>query len=450
MEKKKRENYKPFRVLKPNAAGLDIGARSIYVAVPDDRSKESVRRFDTFTEDLHKIAEWLKSCKIDTVAMEATGVYWIPIFQILEAYGFEVFLVNARHIKNVPGRKTDVQDCQWIQHLHTVGFLNSSFRPPQNVCTIRTLLGHRDNLIKASVVHVHHIQKALSQMNLQIHNVISDITGHTGLAILDAILAGERNPNKLAKNRDRRIKSDETTIAKSLVGDYLPEHIFTLKQSLDTYRYHKTLIYECDCEIEKYLNKFDSRIDSDKKTLPKSKPSRKKKQGNDPHFDLQEHMYRILGTDLTQVNGINSLTAHVFFATVGPDLSKFPTSDQFCSWLKLCPYNKITGDKVISSKTLKTKNRLAKALRLSAQALWNSKSFLGDYYRRMRAKHGAPKAITATAHKLARIIYYLVKNRVPFSESVFEEQEKRFKKQLENRIRKQAKTLGLKIVPILS
>lgn len=447
-KRKKRKGLKSLRIIRPNAAGIDIGVTEIYVAVPIDRNEEPVRCFETFTEDLHEAAKWLKANSIDSVVMESTGVYWIPLFQILESYGFEVFLVNAGHIKKVPGRKSDVDDCQWAQYLHSVGLLNASYRPPQDICAIRSILRHRDNLIKISASHIQHMHKSLSQMNLQIHNVISDITGTTGLMILDAILAGERDPHKLAEFRDGRIKADKKTIAKSLVGDYLPEHLFTLKHALQVYRYYKEMINECDCEIEKNLKNFESFIDTEINPLPKPKTSRKKPHSNEPNFDLRYHMYRILGTDLTQIDGINSLTVQVFFAEVGPDLSKFPTVHQFCSWLCLSPNNKITGGKILSSKTLKNNNRLATALRLAANSLWKSQSYLGDYYRRMRARHGAPKAITAAAHKLARIIYYLVKHKVAFSESVFQEEEKRFKKQLESRIKKQARMLGLKVVPV--
>jgi len=449
MSKKKSKRKKKgrlLRVIRSNAAGIDIGATKIYVAVPEGCDKEPVRSFETFTQDLHEAAQWLKSCGIDTIAMESTGVYWIPLFQVLESYDFELFLVNAGHVKHAPGRKTDVEDCQWIQYLHSVGLLNRSFRPPQEICAVRSLLRHRNNLIKASATHIQHMQKSLTQMNLQIHNVISDITGTTGLAILDAILAGERDPHKLAELRDPRIKSDKGTIAKSLEGHYLSEHLFTLKQAIQAYRYYKNMINECDSEIEKYLNNFDSQIDPEKNPPPKPKSLRKKPTGNEPHFDLRTHMYRILGTDLTQIDGINSMTAWVFFSEVGTDLSKFPSKEKFSKWLALSPNNNITGDKIKSSKTLMSKNRLAIALRLSAQSLWKSQSFLGFYYRRMRARQGPPKAITSTAHKLARIIYHLVKYRKNFDESVFADEIKLHKKRLETRIRKQAKMLGFKLV----
>ena len=450
MAKKQRKNCKKVKMLhtiKPNAAGIDIGATEIYIAVPHERDPEPVRHFDTFTADLHKAAKWLKACGIDSIAMESTGVYWIPVFQILESYSFEVVLVNARHVKNVPGRKTDVQDCQWLQYLHSVGLLRGSYRPPQKICAIRSLLRHRDGLVRTSASHIQHMQKALTQMNLQIHNVISDITGVTGLAILDAILSGERDPKKLAALKNGRIKASKTTIEKSLEGDYLSEHVFTLKQSLQVYRHYQQMIAECDQEIENHLNNIDSRIDVDKKPPPPPTSSCRRGQGNEPGFDLRTHMYRILGTDLTQIEGISAVTAHVFFSEVGNDVSKFSNAGNFASWLSLCPGNKISGGKVLSSRTLPGSNRLSKALRMSAMSLWRSQSYLGNYYRRKRARNGAPSAITDTAHKLARIIYHLVKTGKQFDESIFNTQEAAHQKRIFRSLENKAKSMGFQIVP---
>lgn len=446
--KKPKNVVSPLHVMQPDSAGIDIGASEIYVAVPSDRSDKPVRRFETFTDDLHQAAKWLKTCGIKSIAMESTGVYWIPVFQILDIYGFEVILVNARHVKNVPGRKTDVQDCQWLQYLHSVGLLRGSFRPAQDVCAVRSLLRHRDNLVKAASSHIQHMQKSLTQMNLQIHNVISDITGVTGLAIIDAILAGERNPLKLADLKDRRIKADKKTIAKSLTGDYRREHLFTLKQALQSYRNYQQLILDCDMEIESHLKEFESRIDLDNSPpSPPNQNGRKKNGRNSPNFDLKSHMHRLLGTDLTQIDGISDLTVHVVFTEVGPDLSKFKNAGHFSSWLGLSPQNKISGGKILSSRTRPGSNRLAQALRIAANSLWNSKSYLGDYFRRMRARQGAPKAITSTAHKLARIIFHLIKKQKEFDETVFFEQEQLHQQRLKNRLVKQAKTMGFQLVP---
>ena len=432
--------------LQPNAAGVDVGATQIYVSVPQDRDTRSVRCFATFTGDLHAAADWLQACRIDTVAMESTGVYWIPFFQLLEARGFKVFLVNARHVKNVPGRKTDVEDCQWLQYLHTVGLLRASFRPEQAVCNVRSILRHRDSLVQMASVHIQHMQKALDQMNLQLHHVISDITGLTGIAIIDAILQGERDPLKLAGLRDGRIKATEQTIAKALVGDYRREHLFTLRQSLAAFRHYQQLIAACDVEIQQYLGQFESRIDTTARPLEKPKDLHKPRR-NELRFDLRGELYRIFGVDLTQIPGINTLTAHTLLAEVGPDLSRFATPAAFASWLGLCPDNRISGGKVLSVQTRVVKNRAAMALRMASQSLHRSQSFLGDYYRRMRAKLGTPKAITAAAHKLARIIFYLLSRRQAYDESIFSKHELQHRHRSELRLRNHARKLGFEIIP---
>lgn len=433
-------------VLKPNAAGVDIGATEIYVAVPADRDAEPVRCFPTFTEDLHRLADWLLHCRIESIAMESTGVYWIPLFQILEARGLEVCLVNARYFQNVPGRKTDVSDCQWLQYLHSVGLLRGSFRPTQDVCTLRTLLRHRDNLIQLAATHVLHMHKALDQMNLQIHHVISDITGLTGLAIVDAILAGERDGKVLAQLRDGRIKASEETIIKSLVGDYRSEHLFTLDQSLTAYRYYQKLISASDVEIEKQLKRFDAQVDVNLKPLAEPKVRRRKLFNNQPSFDLRGHLYRIFGIDLTAVPGISVLTAHTFLAEIGPDLSKFRSASAFASWLGLCPHNDISGGKVLAVKTRRVNNRAALAFRMAANSLHQSKSWLGDFFRRMRTKLGAPKAITAAAHKLARIVFHMLTARQPYDETIFAVREQQSRTRAEAKLRTQANALGFHLV----
>lgn len=435
-----------LRVLRPDAGGIDIGATGMYVAVPAERDKEPVRCFGTFTEDLHAIAQWLRACQIVTVAMESTGVYWIPLYQVLESYEIEVHLVNARHVKNVPGRKTDVSDCQWLQYLHSVGLLRASFRPSNEICMVRSLLRHREDMVRSAAAHTQHMQKALNQMNVQLHHVISDITGMTGTAIIDAILGGERNPETLARLRDRRVKADQETIAKSLVGDYRREHLFTLKQALASYRHFQSQIQACDAEIETYLREFESNREPKEQpstsTVP-AKEGRKQKSG----FDLNEYLHQMMGTDLTQIPGINTQTAYILFSELGPDLSAFPTSEQFCSWLQLCPKNKITGGRVISSSTGRTKNRASQALRMGAQSLFRSQTFLGDYLRRMKAKSGAPKAITATAHKLARIVHHLVTSRQAYDETVFAKEEEKKKRHMERRLKSLANQLGYRLTP---
>jgi transposase len=445
---KKRNKTASLPLVEPDAAGIDIGATQVFVAVPADRDSEPVRSFQTFTVELERLSDWLQACRIRTVAMESTGVYWIPLFQILEKRGFEVRLVNAHHVKNVPGRKTDVEDCQWIQHLHAVGLLRGSFRPEDEVCAIRSLWRHRDNLIQLATVHLQHMQKSLDQMNVQIHHVISDLAGTTGLTIVEAILAGERDPQKLSQLRDWRIKASEETIIKSLVGDYRAEHLFTLGQSLRSYRHYQQMIQEVDVQVKQMVQRLPSKVTNGQKP-PKEKNPRKTPWRNEPP-QLRDDLYRAFGVDLTQVPGINTLTAQMLLTEVGPDLSRFPTAAAFSSWLRLCPNPKISGGQILSSTTRPTKNRLALALRMAAQGLHRSQSFLGDYFRRMKSRMGTPKAITAVAHKLARIVYHLITTQHEYDGSVFQHLEKRNQDRKMARLHVQAKELGFHLVPAQS
>jgi transposase len=432
-------------VMRPHAAGIDIGSTEIYVAVPADRDAENVRSFPTFTQDLYALADWLKRCSIETVAMESTGVYWIPLFQILEDRGFEVCLVNARHVKNVPGRRTDVSDCQWLQFLHSVGLLRASYRPEQEVCAVRSLLRHRESLVQMGATHVNHMQKALDQMNLQLHHVISDVTGLTGLAIIDAILGGERNPFTLAKLRHDRIKASEEVIAKSLVGDYRIEHLFTLRQSLTAYRSYQHLIDDCDREIRRCLDTFQppgKPTDS-----PAHEPESKKRPAS-ADAGLRTELKRVFGVDLTKIPGIRTGIAQMLFGEIGPDFTKFRSASAFASWMGLCPDNDISGGKVLWVGTRKVKCRAATSLRMAAQSLHHSKSGLGDFYRRMRAKLGAPKAITAAAHKLARIIFHLVTTRQEFDDARFAADQLRYIKRQESKLRTKAHALGFQLTPL--
>lgn len=449
---RKRNRKKParqvaLRKLRADAAGIDVGATEIYVAVGPERDPEPVRRFASFTSDLERMAAWLEACGVTTVALESTGVYWIPVYDILEAHGFEVCLVNAQHVKNVPGRKSDVLDCQWLQYLHSVGLLRASFRPPSEICELRTLLRHRQNLIRYAGAHVQHMHKALDQMNLQIHHVLSDITGVTGLRIVEAILAGKRDPVELAKLRDPRVRSSAETIAKALEGNYRDEHLFTLRQALEMYRRYQQQIAECDCEMEARYTALPAKADPDKQPLPPPKRVREGR-GNEARFDLRSHCYRVLGTDLTAVPGIQALTAQAVIAEVGADFSKFSSAAQFASWLALCPHNDVTGGKVIRRGTRKVKSRLALALRQAAQSLHRDKSYLGDYHRRMRARLGPAEAVTATAHKLARILYHLVTTGEAYDESVFARQQQRQQHRNLARLQARARSCGFELVPL--
>jgi transposase len=433
--------------LHPHAAGIDIGATEIQVAVPCDADPDPVRTFATFTGDLHALRDWLLQCHVKTVAMESTSVYWIPVFQILEAAGLEVCLVNARHCKNLPGRKTDISDCQWIQYLHSVGLLRASFRPPEQICAVRSLLRHRANLGRYAGSHVQHLQKALTQMNLQIHNVISDLTGLTGLAILDAILAGERDPQKLAALKDHRIKASRDTIARSLHGDWRAEHLFVIQQALDAWRHYQKLIGQCDEHIQQQMARFNSKVDLNQHPLAATRLQHKKPQRNEPRFDARTELYRLCGVDLTRVPGIQVATALVLFTELGPDfVTRFPTAKCFSSWLGLCPDNRITGGKIISVKTRDVKSRAAMALRLAAQSLWHCKDYLGDCFRRWKARLGTPKAITAMAHKLARVIWHLIKYRRPYDPSVWQQAEAKLKQKKIKRLQQNAAALGFQLL----
>jgi transposase len=433
--------------IEPNAAGIDVGATEVYVAVPPERDSAPVRCFKTFTEDLRQMAAWLRQCRVSTVAMESTGVYWLPPYEILEEAGIRVCLVNSKHVKHVPGRKSDVQDCQWLQYLHSVGLLHASFRPDENICAIRSLSRHRASLIQIAAVHVQHMHKALTQMNLQIHHVLSDITGISGMAIVEAIVDGERNADKLAALCHGSVRSDRQTVVKSLEGNYRSEHLFTLNQSLTAYRHYQELLAACDREIERLTRQLNGKSNSNQPPLSSSQKPRKRRK-NQFYCDMGSELERVLGVDLTSIPGISTLTAHTLLAEIGPDLSRFPNVAAFASWLALCPANKKSGGKVLSAKTRQSNNRASRALRIAAQTLARSRSHLGNFYRRMRARLGPPQAITATAHKLARIVYHLITTGQPYDETVFLLQEHKQAKNHEKRLRKQARNLGFQLVPI--
>lgn len=445
MRREKEFRELSLECIEPNAAGIDVGAREIYVAVGRDRDPEPVRCFSTFTEELQAIAAWLKQCGVASVAMESTGVYWIPLYEVLEEAGLRVCLVNSRHVKHVPGRKSDVSDCQWLQYLHSVGLLRGSFRPEAAICALRALSRHRSNLVEAAAVHVQHMQKALTQMNLQIHHVLSDITGKSGLAIVDAILAGKRDPEQLARLADGRIRAERETVIKSLVGNYRSEHLFTLRQSLEAYRHYQKMLLDCDREIEQRMGQLPNQPNGGQ---PLQGHKRGKRRKNQFHFDMGKELYRVLGTDLTVVPGLSALTVHTLVTEIGTDFGRFPNVAAFTSWLTLCPGSKKSGGKVLSSKTRKSNSRLAAALRLAAQTLHKSHSYLGAYYRRMRARLGAPQAITAAAHKLARIVYHLITTRTAYDESIFALEEQKLALRNQHRLHKQARALGFQLVPL--
>ena len=437
-------------VFQPNAAGIDIGAREIYVAVPPDQDDHPVRKCGTFTSDLDQMAAWLVSCGITTVAMESTGVYWIPVYEAVERHGMEACLVDPRNMQNVPGKRTDFHECQWIQHLHSMGLLHAAFRPESNVRAVRSLMRHRNDLVEMASQHVQHMQKALTQMNVQFQHVISDLTGLTGLAILDAILDGERDPAVLAKLRDSHIKADEETIRKSLEGNWRAEHLLVLKQRLSLYRTYREQINDCDKEIEKLLAAFEPKVDPQEKPLPEDRKKRqrqRKKKSGSPDFDMRTEAYKLFGVDLTQIPGLMTMV-FTLFSEVGRDMSRWPTAAHFVSWLGLCPDNDISGGKVLSRSARRTKNRAGTLFRMAASSLYREQTPIGDYLRRMKAKLGPTAGTTATAHKIAVIFYTMVKNQVEYDATLWEKRDLLREKRLEARLHKQAAQRGYKLVPL--
>jgi transposase len=430
-----------------NAAGIDIGSQNHWVCVPSGREAKCVRRFGCYTADLYAIADWLAECKVETVAMESTGVYWIPLFQILETRGFEVKLVNAHYVKTLPGRKTDVLDCQWLQQLHSYGLLSGSFRPEDDICVLRSYIRQRDSLIRTASVHIQRMQKALTQMNIQLHQAVSDITGTTGMAIIRAIVAGEHDPQVLAAKKHHRVKRSEAEIAAALHGDYRKEHLFVLQQELHLYDVYQTQIAECDRQIEECLSQFNDKIDVAQSPLAPPKNPRHKPQGNEPAFDLRTHLYRMSGVDFTRVDGLGVLTVQIILSEVGLDPSRFPTVKHFTSWLGLCPGSRITGGKVQSSQTRPVVNRAANAFRMAAQTAGKSHSALGAFYRRLRSRLGSPKAITATAHKIARIFYQLWTTGGDYTDPGMDYYELRYRERMVNNLHKKAQAFGFELIP---
>jgi transposase len=430
----------PLRITYPNAAGIDIGSASHFVAVPPDRDDYPVREFPSFTADLHALADWLRSCGVDTVAMESTGVYWIPLFEVLEHRGFTVFLVNARHVKNVSGRKSDVLDCQWLQQLMSYGLLAGAFRPAEPVCVLRALWRQRAMLLRDQGRRVQQIQKALTQMNIQLANVISDVAGVTGQLILRAILAGERDGQALAALKNGRIQASADDIARSLQGNWRTEHLFALRLAMEMFDFIGTQLAQCDREIDlqlQVLQTHDTALEKGKRRGSRNAPS----------FDLRTRLYQMCGVDLTRIDGINITTALAVVSETGADLSRFPTVGHFTSWLGLCPGTKISGGKILSTKTKRVVNRAAQALRLAAASLRSSKSALGAYYRRLCGRMDKPKAITAAAHKLARLIYTMLTRGEEYTDQGQEQYEHQHRERVLRNLTKRAEQMGMKLSP---
>jgi transposase len=427
-----------------HAAGIDVGSEFHFVAVPPDRDKQPVQKFGAFTADLEALADWLHRCGIDTVAMESTGVYWIALFELLESRGFQVLLVDPRRLKSVPGRKTDVLDCQWIQQLHTFGLLSGAFRPVEQICVLRAYMRQRAMLVQYSAQHIQHMQKALQQMNVKLDKVLSDITGVTGMAILKAILDGERDPLKLAQLRHLQCRNDEATIAKALQGSWRDEHLFALRQAVSLYETYHQQIAECDRQIEAHLESFAT---TNEDPLP-PRPSKGRPSRNQLRFQARDPLHRILGVDLTRIEGIDAHTALKILSEIGTDMSRWPTVKHFTSWLGLCPGNKLSGGKRLSGRTKPCANRAAAALRMAASSLHRSKTAMGAYLRRMKARIGGPKAITATAHRLARLLYLVLKHGWDYVDPGQNWYEQQYQDRVLKSLNRRASQLGYQLVPV--
>jgi transposase len=433
-----------FSVVHPHAAGIDIGATFHVVAVSSECDPTPVREFKSFTTDLHRLSKWLREAGVTSVAMESTGVYWIPVFEILESDGFEVILVNARDVKQVPGRKTDYNDAQWLQKLHQFGLLRGSFRPDEHIASLRAYMRHRERLIEYAAAHIQHMQKALMQMNLQLHHVVSDITGATGMKIIRAIIRGERNAALLATYRDIRCKESETTITAALTGYYRDEHVFGLKQAVELYDYYQKLIDECDEEIKKSLAKLNHEKKAPDSPLPKAR--HRTRQRHEPDFAVRDALYTFTGVDITQINGFGPYTALRLIGECGSDMSKWPTEKHFVSWLCLSPGNKKSGGKVLSQKTRPTKNRASTLLRIAAVNIGKTDTALGAFYRRLAARVGKAKAVVATARKLAILFYSLLKHGGSYVERGAEHYENQYRNRMIFNLKKRAKRLGYELV----
>jgi transposase len=398
-----------LEVIHPDAAGIDIGNESHYVAVPPSRDSQPVRCFGCTTAELKAMAAWLQQCGIQTVAMQSTGVYWVAVYDILEHAGLEVYLVNARDTKNLPGRKSDVQESQWLMKLHTYGLLRNSFRPSQQIRMMRTYWRQRNDLVQSAGRHILRMQKALTQMNLQLANVLSDVSGVTGQAIIKAILAGERDPHKLATFRDPRVKASEEQIAQSLEGNWQEDLLFVLQQEQDGYEFCQKQIADCDRQLAQYLQHREDRSQGAPLPEERRKGRLKKKRANKPQFKLREALFRMTGTDLTRIDSIDVTTATTVISEAGWDMSKWQTEDHFVSWLRLCPDNRISGNKIIGKGRLPTNNPISIALKMAASTLRLSNTYLGAQFRRFRSRLGAPVAIKAMAAKLARLVYRMLR-----------------------------------------
>ena len=432
--------------INPDVAGIDCGASAHYVAVPPDRDAQPVQAFPTFTADLQRLADWLIACRVTSVAMEATGVYWIPIYELLEARGLEVLLVNARHLKNVPGRKSDVSDCEWIRELHSVGLLRGSFRPTAAIVTLRAYLRHRHTLIESAGIYTQRMQKALVQMNLQLPVVVSDITGVTGMRIIRDIVAGQRDPHCLAEHRDPRCRASKADIAAALTGHYRPEHLFVLQQNLELFDACQQQLTACDRAIHAHLTTLTAQVTPPATPAPAPRVTTKPRD-NAPTFEMRVPLHHLTGgTDLTQIDGLTPYTALKLLSELGPDMSRWPTEKHFTSWLTLAPANKISGGRLLSARTQPSANRAAVTLRLAVMSLSRTQTALGAFYRRLAARIGKPQAVTATARKLAILVYRALKGELTYRDPGADAYDQQQRARLLRSLRKRATTLGFELV----
>lgn len=424
----------------PDAAAIDIGARMHVAAVRPDRDTEPVRSFGTCTGDLQRLADWFEECEVRTIAMESTGVYWIPAYEILEQRGFEVILVNARDAKHVPGRKTDVSDAQWLRQLHAYGLLRGSFRPKGELASLRAYLRQRERLLDYAASHIQHMQKALMQMNVQLHHVVTDITGSTGMSIIRAVVAGERDPAVLAAFRDRRCHASVDEISAALAGNWREEHVFALGQALELYDAYQAKITDCDLRIEHVLAKLTAMATKPAARLP---PARHRdKTANAPTFDARAALYALLGVDLTQIHGLGPSLALKLIGECGTDLSSWPSAKHFASWLCLAPSNKISGGKVLSAKTRRSGSRAAALMRLAAVTVGRTQTALGAFYRRLSARVGKAKAVTATARKIAVLFYNTLRHGMTYVDPGASYYEERYRSRVLANLKRRAKSLG--------
>src|SRR6202051_1453258 len=440
------QGRRTISVVHPNAAAIDVGATMHMAAVNADRTPEPVRSFGTFTTDLHRLVDWFAECDVDTVVMESTSVYWIPIFELLDARGFAVFLVNARDAKHVPGRKPDVSDAQWLQRLHSFGLLRASFRPKGQIAELRSYVRQRERLLEYAASHIQHMQKALTEMNLQLHHVVADITGVTGLRIIRAILAGEHDPKTLARLRDYRCHASAETIEKALTGSYRAEHLFALEQALALYDAYHEKVSACDARIEAVLKELSIGRGRRSDSMPSSR--RRTDQANGLAFDVRAALFALLGKDITQIDGLGPYLSLKLIAECGDDLSAWPSAKHFTSWLCLAPSNKISGGKVLSSRTRRSGSRAAALLRLAAATVGRTDTALGAFYRRLSARIGKAKAVTPTARKIAVLFYNAVRHGMEYVDPGASFYETRYRARVIDNLHRRAKAFGFVLQPM--